>query len=61
MVLIPIPLILAVGIMVGVTAFIPNVFFRMVTWESPSSYSMSTSLTCAPVNPSITTRFGAIV
>ena len=58
-VLIPTPLELPVGMIIGVTGFIPVVFFRIVTFESPNVYCKSISLTYSLVSPSNTNNVGA--
>jgi len=58
-VLIPTPLEFPVGIISGVTGFIPVVFFKIVTLESPKVYCNFISLSCLPVSPSNTNNVGA--
>ena len=58
-VLIPTPLLLWIGRMVGVVLLIPKVFFRIVTWESPRLYFRSTSSITFLVFPSRTLSWGA--
>ena len=58
--LISTPLLLLIGIIVGVTLVSPFVFFLIVTSESPILKNKSTSLMCFPVNPSRTIKLGAI-
>ena len=56
--LIPTPLLLLIGTILGVTLYIPNVFLLILTSLSPILYSISTSLTILFVYPSKTIRSG---
>ena len=58
-VLIPTPLELPVGIIIGLTGLIPVVLLRILTWESPNVYCKSISLTCFLVSPSNNNKVGA--
>ena len=57
-VLIPTPAPLCVGMIVGVTLFIPLVFFRISTLNSPRVTFKLTSVTSLPVLPSNTISLG---
>ena len=58
-VLIPTPLLLFIGRIVGVELLIPPVLLKIVTLESPREYPILKSFICSPVFPSNTIKSGA--